>query len=438
MPASTNITDPSQLDNLSIPQLEAEIKLRHKEAEDANLDHEWDRAKNLLESLDLFEKALDKRTTIEERMEHFRNLAKDGRKPTHNHVQPDPEQIARNGGSAERRSLGKIFVESEDYRRAHKGGAFASDKSFIPVAVNVPEGRSLVMEAKALLAGADNASGGGFVLNQFLPGLKLPILQRELTILDLIPTTPTTSDTIDWVKEDTFTNAAAPVAEASASTGTSGTAPESTLAYSRTTSPVQSVEHYISVTNRMLADYPAIQGIIDQRLLLGLNLTLENQVLTGNGASPNLTGILSTAGVGNQARGTDNNMEAMFKGMMQVMVTGLSRPTANILHPLNFQTIRLTREGTQTGQYLYGPPSQAGATTLWGLPMILSLGLTANTGLTGDFAMGLMLWDREQSTIRTGYINDDLIRGIVRILAEIRVALTVFRGSAFCQVTGLN
>jgi HK97 family phage major capsid protein len=435
----TGITDPSVLDTLSPTELEAEIKLAHREAEDHQLANRWDDAMNVLTAIDLAEKALDKQTNVRERIEHFRVVAEARRKPTGSHTQPDPDELARNGGHfRERKSLGKIFTESDAYRIAVRNGAFNSTNQFVPIAVPIPEGRSLVQEAKAILIGSDDTSGGGFVLNQFLPGLKVPILQRQLTILDLIPTTPTTSDTIDWVRESTFTNAAAPTAEATASTGTSGTAPESALAYARTTSPVQNVEHYVTVTNRMLADYPAIEGIINQRLLLGLNLTLENQILTGNGTAPNLTGILSTAGVGVQARGaTDNNMEAVFKGMMQVMVTGLSVPNAVVMHPLNFQTIRLVREGTQTGQYLYGPPSQTGATTIWGLPLIMSLGLAANTALTGDFAMGLMLWDREQSTIRTGYINDDLIRGIQRILAEIRVALTVFRGAAFCQVTGL-
>src|SRR5690606_5416089 len=138
-------------------------------------------------------------------------------------------------------------------------------------------------------------------------------------------------DTIEYVREDTFTNNAAPVAEATATTGTTGLKPESALAYSTQTSPVRTIAHWIPVTNRMLGDAPAIRGIINSRLLMGLNLELEEQMLTGNGSGENLQGIIGVGGINIQGVGSDSVLDAMLKARTQVRVNGLAQPNAYVL-----------------------------------------------------------------------------------------------------------
>jgi HK97 family phage major capsid protein len=89
------------------------------------------------------------------------------------------------------------------------------------------------------------------------------------------------------------------------------------------------------------------------------------------------------------------------------------------------------------GGYLYGPPSVAGPMTLWGRPVVEAVGMTLNTMLVADFQLGCMLFDREQAAIRVGTINDQMIRNMQTILAELRAAFVVFRPTAFAQVTGV-
>ncbi len=143
--------------------------------------------------------------------------------------------------------------------------------------------------------------------------------------------------------------------------------------------------------------------------MLGIDLALENQILTGSGTAPNLEGVLTNSSVLTQSLGSDTILDALFKAMIKVQVTGLALPNAFVLNPLNWQTIRLTRENSATataGNYLFGPPSMAGASTLWGLPVVLSLGMTANTGVVADWSMSTMaIYDREQTVIRTGYVK---------------------------------
>ena len=362
-----------------------------------------------------------------------------------------PQQLQREFAEGKTLSPGTQFINDPEYRRLLAAGAFSSNLQEVKFAAPMRQGTSLVewgslrtktmgdLEQKALLyaGGVGTATTGGLVVPDIRPGV-LDILQRELTFLDVVPRYPTQSDTIEYVREDTFTNNAAFVAEASASTGTSGTKPESVLAYSTQTQPVQTLAHYIPITNRLLADAPAIRGIIDQRLLLGLALILESQMLTGNGSGANFRGILNTSNILTQGlTGSNNVLDAIFLARQQVRVTGHARPNVVVLHPNDFSSVRLLREGTATGTYLMGPPSQAGATTLWGLPVIESEAITENTGLVADMVQGAGLFDREEAAIRVGLVNDQFIRNLQTILAELRASWVVFRPSAFCQITGI-
>lgn len=343
-------------------------------------------------------------------------------------------------------SPGRQFVDNRQYRELKQAGAFNSALQRVEFAVNLAEGTSLINWAvaqKALLRGGSSSSGQGFVIEDHQPGY-LDILQRELNVLDLLPRSPTTSDTIEYVREDTFTNNAAFVAEATGFTATAlggtGVKPESALAYSTQTSTVRTMAHWIPVTNRMLADAPAIRNIIDGRLLLGLTLTLESQVLSGDGTGENLTGILNQS-IGAISKGAgESDLDALYRGRTYVRNTGHGRPSAYLLNPADWQTIRLARESSATatpGSYIMGPPSQAGAATLWGLPVVESEAVPAGKGIIGDWLQGATLFDREEGNVRVGTINDQFIRNMQTILAELRVAFVVWRPTVFAQVTGL-
>jgi len=341
-------------------------------------------------------------------------------------------------------SPGDQFIGSREYREMKTNGMFNSPLNRVQFAVQLKDGTSLVQwqkqlqrEQKSLMYSAA-AVGGGFVANDIQPGY-VQLLQRDLTVMDLIPRVTTDSDTVEYVKEDTFTNAAAFTAEASGTTGTSGKKPESALAYSVATSGVKTLAHWIPVTNRMLSDAPAIRGIINGRLLLGLDLILETQIVSGAGTGEDLTGILSS-GMGLVAIGTDTILDVCFKGRTKVRVDGKGRPNAYLFHPNDWQAIRLTRENAATGtlgNYLMGPPSQVGASTLWGIPVIESEALTENTALVGDFAQGCTLFDREQSAVRVGTIDDQFVRNMQTILAELRVAFVCWRPAMFTKLTGV-
>lgn len=415
-----------------------EIEKKYPDGLTPDANHEdFEESKRLLGEIDQLEDKLGPQEDAEQRKQRIlsNNQKYNGPATRHQHAGDfDPNQWP------ELKDIGSQFVESSEWKQMSESGQFNSPKNLVQFNVPLAEGTSLIdaMLRKALIT-SGTGSGGGLVLNDQRPGI-VDILQRQLSILDLIPRTATQSDTIEYVREDTFTNSAAFTAEATATTGTSGTKPESTLGYSTQTSPVKTLAHWIPITNRMLADAPALRGIINQRLLLGLNLALESQIIDGDGAGDNLTGIMRTSGTLIQGIGSDNAADAIFKARTQVMVTGLGRPNAVVMHPNDFQAIRLMRENAATGTlggYLYGPPSVAGPATIWGYPVVEAIGAVENTAIVGDFAMGGMLFDREQGAIRTGLINDQFVRNMQTVLAELRISFVLFRPSLMARVTGV-
>ncbi len=336
-------------------------------------------------------------------------------------------------------SPGNQFVESLEYRQMQANGAFNSPLNNVSFGVQLKDGTSL-MEWKTTLFASSETSGGAFVENDRRPGY-IDLRQREINLLNVIPRLRTDSDTVEYVRQTTFTNNAAFTAEAtgSAQTGTDGRKPESALAFATTTASVRTLAHWIPVTNRMLADSAQIRGVIDQQLLLGLDLVLEQQVVSGGGTGEDFLGIIGQA-TNVVAKGTDSILDAILKGATLVRTVGLGTPSVVIMNPTNFETVRLTRESTATatpGGYLMGMPSVVGAATLWGMSVVLSQAIAAGTALVGDFGQACALFDREQSAIRVGTINDQLIRNQQTILAELRAAFVCWRPLMISRVTGL-
>ena len=239
---------------------------------------------------------------------------------------------------------------------------------------------------------------------------------------------------IEWVKENVFTNNAAFVAEATATTGTSGTKPESAFSFSVEHTHVKDLAHWIPVTNKMLRNKAAIRGMINQRLVFGLDAKLESEIVTGNGTD--LTGILA-AGILTQALGSDSVQDAIYKALVKCRVTGLSNPNVILMHPNDWSEIRLARTlGVSGGDYLLGPPIMQGPQVLWGTPVVLTASIAENTCLVGDMNQ-VTLFDRMRTVVRTGLIDAQFIRNMQTVLAECAVALVVWRPSAFCVITGV-
>jgi HK97 family phage major capsid protein len=417
------------------------IEKRYPDGVITNAEDEKE-VKRLLTDIDVMEAKLTALETAEERgrriaegLMRYTNPATKMPSPT-----PETDQEVK----AKILSPGEQFVESYAYKTLKSNGTFNSPLNRVSLVVPLQDGTSLlkwakVFEQKALLRGGSESSGGAFVQNDLQPGVVYAIT-NDLNIMTVIPRYQTTSDNVDFVREDTFTNAATGIAESTGVTSTvQGLKLQSTLAYSVCSEPVISISHWLPVTNRMLADAPQIRGIINQRLLTGLDVKVESEVITGSSTGNHLNGLLY-AGIQDLPIGAYSLVDAIFHARTMVRTTGGSRANAIVMTPANWEEVRLARENLASGTlggYLMGPPSMGVGGTLWGLPVIESTAMSANIVIVGDFAQGCGLFDREQASIRVGTIDDQFIRNQQTILAELRCAFVVFRPAAFCQITAI-
>ncbi len=263
---------------------------------------------------------------------------------------------------------------------------------------------------------------------QRLPGI-VQSVQLPLQVSDMMLQGNTDRASVEYWEETTFTNNAAETAEG-------GTKPESALDWTLRTDNVRKIPTWIPATDEALADTPFLEAQIRERLGFMVEQRRESQLLNGNGIAPNLQGILNRTGIQTQARGTDPTPDAFYRAMTKVRVTGGAEPTAAIVHPNDWQDIRLLR--TADGIYIWGSPADAGVERLWGLNVRVTTAIAENTGLVGAFRPHSMFIRRSGITVTISTEHSTyFVENKVAILAEERVALAVFRPAAFCTVTGI-
>jgi HK97 family phage major capsid protein len=393
--------------------------------------------KKLLGEIDGLE---DKLTGLEEADKQRRRIAdnqKRLRQPVEGHVQPNGDPIVTPSGAAVK-MFGRQFVDSAEYKRIVDSGVLHNPANRVEFGVKLDGSLLDALVGKALVYSGSGV-GGPLIRADRVAGLDF--LWRDTAFLDLIPTGTTASNSIEYYEMTTSTNNAGWVSEATATTGTTGLKPEGGVGWVLRTAPVSTLAEWMPITLQMLSDAPFVDGMIRQQLLTHLQLKLETDILNGNGTAPNPLGLLNTPGILSTGlgAGSGNVVDAVYHAMTAVMVTGLANPTASVWNPLDFEAVRLMRENAASGtlgQYLLGPPSVNGPTTLWGRPAIMALGMVQDTVLVADFARACMLFDREQSAIRTGTINDQFVRNMQTLLAELRAVFCTFRPTAVCKITG--
>jgi HK97 family phage major capsid protein len=294
------------------------------------------------------------------------------------------------------------------------------------------------MGLKALLTGASDTSAGAMVFSDRAPFVGPPG-RRELTLRDLISVVPTDSDTIEFAKWNSETNAAAPVAEATAVSGTTGTKPESAMDFATVSVPVRNVAHWMPVTRRAMADAPQLRALIDDALLYGLAEELEDQMLAGDGTGQNFTGLANVSGVQTQAW-AGSNLKTLLLGRSKVRTVGRARPTAFLLHPQDVDNLLLATD--TTGRYMLADPGAGNPYsnfTCWGLPVVVNEGIAAGTGYVGDFRE-LYLFDRSKGpeVYITDSHSDLFVRNILIVLAELRAGFCVRRPASIVKFTALS
>jgi HK97 family phage major capsid protein len=324
------------------------------------------------------------------------------------------EQKIAEGGAGDpevRKSLGEMFVSDERVKAKLDAGMSSGDRIDLRVKATLT----------SLTTDAAGSVGDGIDTTR-LPGI-LPLAQRRLYVRDLISPGRMDGNTLEYVKETGFTNGAAPVAE-----GTEK--PSSDIKLDLVTTSAKVIAHWMKASRQVLSDISQLRSMIDERLIYGLKLVEETQLLKGDNTGQNLNGIIpqATAYAAPIALADLNILDVLRLAMLQATLAEYPA-TGHVLNPIDMASIETLKDGE--GRYIIGNPQGTINKTLWGLPVVETQAMTVRKFLTGAFKLGAQVFDRWDARIEAGFVNDDFIKNLSTILAEERLALAVYRPEAF-------
>jgi HK97 family phage major capsid protein len=334
-----------------------------------------------------------------------------------------------------RKSLGAQVVGSEHYKAMLEAGAFG--ETGLKGAISEPMERGTF---KALITGQSDPAGGVLNVPERFPGI-VDLPQLPLGILDLITVGETDSNAVEFIRLLARTINAAEVTEAATADDIDGVdvtpaeggqKPESGLTFEEVVEAVKTIAHWIPGTRNQLSDAPFLRTLIDSEMVDGVRRRAERQIAQGNGAGPNLRGILNTPGLSSYTQGTaaagEPRADAIHRKFTLLRLAGFE-PTGEAVNPVDWQEIRLSKDANEN--YIWGPPSLAGEMQIWGTRVVSTVAVPAGKSLGGDWARAMFLIREAVKVLVSDSHKDWFTRNMVAILAEMRGVLVVPRPQAF-------
>lgn len=313
-----------------------------------------------------------------------------------------------NEGAKGEDSVGQQFVKSAEYESFVRGGlrgrVAAEVKNTITNTVgNTPNGVR------------DGVVGGAF---------------RALTLESLLTSLPTSDNAISYVRENVFTNSAAETAEGAAKA-------ESSITTTAATEPVATVAHWLKISRQLAMDNRALTAYINTRMIYGVDVRVENQIIAGNGVAPNISGFTKSGNftahgytaASLTSAGLLNNRFDLIGKMIGDAAAGDYPADAILVNPTDWWTMRLAKDSQ--GRYLLGDPGSNVPPSLFGLPVVASNAVVADTVLVGALRLAATFYNREGVVVEmSDSDSDNFTKNLITIRAERRCMLAVERPAA--------
>lgn len=248
----------------------------------------------------------------------------------------------------------------------------------------------------------------------------------------LVPQGRTTAGAIAYLRETAFSNNAAPVAEGAAK-------PKSDKTFAPITAPVEVIATYFKVSRQAYEDVPGLSAQIENNGIYGVAAAEDNQLLNGNGTSPQLTGFIRNAVVAPVppavvAPAPANTLiDAIGYAVFDLASKGYM-PDGAVVNPIDYGTVAMLKNST--GNYLFANPVDYSAIPrMWGVRIVQSSKIAAGTGLVGAFQGNSLILDREEVNVQVAAQNeDDFIKNMLTILVEERLVLLIYNAAAFEKI----
>lgn len=326
-------------------------------------------------------------------------------------------ELAQKGVKLEQKpavkSIGQEFIESAAFKAFKDGG---STKARIELKNTILGEAGSPQDPVDTIVPADRMAGivgGAF---------------RALNLLDFVPQGMTSSNSVEYTRELSWTNDAAETAEG-------GAKPESDLTFELVNAPVRTIAHWIKVSKQVLDDAPALASYVDRRLRHGVQVRLQNQIVAGNGTSPNLSGILDSGNYTAVTAATGDNALDFANRLKYAVIGADYAPSFFLVNPTDWGAMERLKKGTSDDSYI-GAEGAIGylqnglVPLLWGLPVVMSNSITSGQMICAA-SDAMMLWNRQGVAVEMFEQDDTNVqKNLVTIRAEMRAAFSVFRAAA--------
>lgn len=296
---------------------------------------------------------------------------------------------ARRSAPVETTSLGKAFVESEQFRSYTGHGASARYQI-----EDYLETRAVIMTS-----------------GLSIPPTVLPPIEQQYqpTLVQLVNHVRVSSGTVSWVVVGPDPVAAV-VAEGAPK-------PEAAVTFTPATAALDTLAHWYQITRQALEDASYMQSLLEGKLRRGLAKKIDQDIAALIG------GITAPATV-------NADINIGIRQAVGVIEGNGYTPNAFLINPADLALLDVNAAESPGGS-----PARR-TTTYWGLTPIPVAGVAPGSSYVGDFQSGVTLFDRGVTDV---FVTDShaslFISNVLVILAETRVKSVIDEPNALCKVS---
>ena len=245
-----------------------------------------------------------------------------------------------------------------------------------------------------------------------------------LNIENLFAHAPITENTFLYMPL-TVTGNAGFIAEGSAK-------PETTFKVDAKTGQVKTIATWTKVSEQLFADKSQLINILDNNLTHTVDVTVQNQLISGDGSGENLSGISKVGNFTDYATGsgTAANTVDLLRNVAFKM-RGANIDNLTILLNWADWSALLGLKST-TNEYLINGILDPVKQTVYGIPVVLSSAVTAGKFAMGNFKMGGIVFDKTAMGLEIDRTGDDFTKNLITIRAERRLGFAVVQPKAIC------
>lgn len=284
---------------------------------------------------------------------------------------------------------------------------------------------SFGIKAAADMTFSANFSDADNTVTDVKPGI-VALPSRRVHIRQVLAKGSMGKSDFTYAREGEGEGSIAPVAEGALK-------PQFDIDFTEHTVSSEYIPGFLVITKKMLDDVDSMVSFLQNRLREKYLRAEDQQLLTGNGISPNLSGLITNATAATTA--ATNNYDQILDGLAQIEAADYNA-TAILINPATYYKIAQNKASTSG---VYDKPGIVnfvnGQMYFNGVPVYRTTAIAAKNYLIGDFEMGAQLMIRSEPQVEFFEQDNTNVRyNKITVRVEGRVALPVYSPGAF--ITG--